>query len=284
MGGSMIQLSSSPRPARNSAARRGAAILVLFVFCLSLSAAAQNAGNPATKALAGFGLQKPAPAKPSPSPAPEAATAAPAAIPLPDVASRAEDLNRMLRGIADQMPTDEQLDAMKATLDERGETLQAKQKEVEAMLAAGTLSALEFHELLTYWRGAEKECAESRPQLLDWANAAQSAIQQLQAQQPQWTATLEQNKATPGLGPVLDLIRQQVSEIQELQTKAQNQLRLIVNLQVRAANQDQLALEVIDRLAKASARLEERLLQRDSPPLWQVSLRRQQGEGANLLS
>src|SRR5271157_1443968 len=285
MGGSMIQLSSWPRPARNSAARCGAAILLLLVACcLSLSAAAQNAGNPATKALAGFGLQKPAPAKPSPSPAPEAATAAPAAIPLPDVASRAEDLNRMLRGIADQMPTDEQLDAMKATLDERGEILQAKQKEVEAMLAAGTLSALEFHELLTYWRGAEKECAESRPQLLDWANAAQSATQQLQAQQPQWTATLDQNKATPGLGPVLDLIRQQVREIQELQTKAQNQLRLIVNLQVRAANQDQLALEVIDRLAKASARLEERLLQRDSPPLWQVSLRRQQGESANLLS
>ncbi|HKN22584.1 MAG TPA: hypothetical protein VJX73_14265, partial [Terracidiphilus sp.] len=133
----MIQLSLSPRPARNSAARRGAAILLLLVgSCLSLSTAAQNAGNPATKALAGLGLQKSAPAKPSPSPAPEAATPAPAAIPLPDVASRAEDLNRMLRGIADQMPTGEQLDAMKATLDERGETLQAKQKEVEAMLAA----------------------------------------------------------------------------------------------------------------------------------------------------
>src|SRR5208337_1174994 len=115
MGGSMIQLSSWPRPARNSAARRGVGVFLLLVFCQSLSAAAQNAGNPATKALAGLGLQKSAPAKPAPSPAPEATTAAPAAIPLPDVASRAEDLNRMLRGIADQMPTGEQIEAMKAT-------------------------------------------------------------------------------------------------------------------------------------------------------------------------
>ena len=53
---------------------------------------------------------------------------------------------------------------------------------------------------------------------------------------------------------------------------------MIVNLQVIAANQHQLALDVLDRLEDARARLKERVLHRDSLPLWQVFTRRQQGE------
>ncbi len=227
-----------------------------------------------------MGRRNPAPAKtPTPAPPTPAATAEapPLAIPLPDISARAEDLSRMLRELADQLPTTEQLDAMKATLGERDAILQAKQKEVDALLA-GTPGALEFKEQQTYWQELEADIASSRPQLLVWANAAQSAIQQLDTEQPKWAATLEQNKTTPDLGPVLDVIRQSVSDIQQLKTKAQNHLRTIVNLQVQAAAQDQVALEVVDRLDKASTHLEERLLQRDSLPLWQVGLRRQQGE------
>ncbi len=53
---------------------------------------------------------------------------------------------------------------------------------------------------------------------------------------------------------------------------------MIVNLQVIAANQHQLALDVVDRLGDARAQLKEHVLQRDSLPLWQLVVRRQQGE------
>src|SRR5208283_1418781 len=101
------------------------------------------------------------------------------AIPLPDISARSEDLSRMLRDLDDQLPTSEQLDAMKVTLAERGEVLQAKHKEVDALLA-GTPGALEFREQQTYWRQLEEEIAASRPELLAWANAAQLAILRLQ--------------------------------------------------------------------------------------------------------
>ena len=57
---------------------------------------------------------------------------------------------RLLRDVNGQLPAREQLDAMKATLDERDTSLQAKQKEVEALLA-GSPSALEVREQETYW-------------------------------------------------------------------------------------------------------------------------------------
>ncbi|MGB8890180.1 MAG: mechanosensitive ion channel domain-containing protein [Candidatus Korobacteraceae bacterium] len=215
----------------------------------------------------------------APASPPAAATPAPStqAIDLPDVAARSEDLNRLLRDVADQLPTPEQLEASKTVLDERETELQSKLTEVDALLA-GAPSSLEVREEENYWRSMEKDTAASRQQLLDWANAAQSAIQKLQAQQPQWTATLEENESTSGLGPTLDVIQQSVQSIQQLQTQVGNQLRLIVNLQVRAASQDQLALDVLDRLTKARGRLEGRLLERDSLPLWQLTQRRQIGE------
>ncbi len=189
---------------------------------------------------------------------------------------------RLLRDTSSQLPTREQLDAVQAALAEREASLQPKKKEVDALLA-GSPSQLELREQETYWRAFSTEGAATRKQLLDWANAAQSAVQQLQALQPQWTATLEENKTTSDLGPTLDVIRDAVKGIQTTTSQAQNLLRVIVNLQVSAANQRQLALEVLDRLAKAHSRLNEHVLQRDSLPLWEIFRRRQQGEAPNFI-
>ncbi len=184
---------------------------------------------------------------------------------------------RFLRDINNQLPTREQLDAMKATLEERDAALRAKKKEVDALLS-GSASALELREQETYWQAVSTEGTATRKQLLDWANAAQSSVQQLQALQPQWTATLEENKNTPDLGPTLDVIRDAVKSIQTTKAQTQDLLRVIVNLQVSAANQHQLALDITDQLARSRTQMKDRVLQRDSLPLWQIFLRRQQGE------
>ncbi len=259
-----------------------------YLFALSLTllalcnfGASQTGAAKLAQSLTGGAKKDSTPPAPAVAPpAPAVTTPAPSvAIPLPDVAARSEDLNRLLRDVAEQLPAPEQLDTSKTILDEREADLQSKLKEVDGLLA-GAPSSLEVREEENYWRTIEKETAASRQQLLDWANAAQSAIQKLQAQQPQWTATLAENQASPGLGPTLDVIHSSVDAIQQLLTRAQAQLRLIVNLQVRAATQDQLALNVLDQLAKARGRLEGRLLERDSLPLWQLTQRHQIGENS----
>ncbi len=187
----------------------------------------------------------------------------------------------MVRSISNQLPTPDELEAAKATLDQRDADLNARLKEADA-LVAGAPSTLELREQENYWRAQQAQTAGLRRQLLNWANAAQSASQQIQAQLPLWQATLQENENTPGLGPTLGVIDRALEDLRRLNAQAQEQLKTIVNLQVRAASQDQLALDTLDRLSKAHQNLEGRLLERDSFPLWQVRQRRQIGETNDL--
>ena len=287
----MFPLSSSARSARlpgggcrrsRGALRPARALLLLFVaLCLHPYSLAQSS-NP-LGALLGKKSPAPAnPANPAPAPAVTAEPPPPAAIPLPEVSARAEELMRLLRDTSNQLPTREQLDAIKATLDARDAVLQAKQKEVDKLLA-GTPGGMELREQDTFWHVSATEGGATRRQLLEWANAAQSAVQQLQTLQPQWTLTLADNQSTPGLGPTLDVIRDAVKNIQTTQKQAQDLLRFIVNLQVTAASQHQLALSMLNQLEKSRLELKRRVFKRDSLPLWQVFLRRQQEEPPEIL-
>jgi small-conductance mechanosensitive channel len=273
----MLQLPSSR--AEFAKRRFRIALLCAAVLCLSAATIAQTSS---VKSLLGVGQSKPtAPATPAQSQPVAPAPAAPTAIPLPDVASRSEDLKRSLRGVTDQLPTQEQVDSAKATLDERDDALQARQKAVDELLAS-TPSTLELREEENYWRAKQKETGDLRNQLLAWANAAQAGVQQLQAEQPVWNQTLEQNESTPDLGPTLEVLKKSVSELQRVTKHAQDELRVIVNLQIRAASQDQLAIDTLDRLQKAREYSDSRIFERDSLPLWQVEQRRQVGENKEL--
>jgi small-conductance mechanosensitive channel len=270
------------QPDDDSRARGRAATLTLAVRMLLVSLSAlyfslssySQSSNPIGALLDKNQAQ---PSRPAPAPATSAPAEAqpPTAIPLPDLAMRAEELMRLLRDINGQLPTPEQLNAVRATLDDRDAGLQAKHKEVEALLA-GSPSALEVREQETYWTAFSGEGAALRRQLLDWANSALSAVQQLQALQPQWNLTLEENQPTHDLGPTLDVIRDAVKNVQATKALAQDRLRVIVNLQVSAATQHQLALDTLNRLAQVRKQMAGRVFRRDSPPLWQIFLRRQQ--------
>ena len=183
----------------------------------------------------------------------------------------------MLRDISNSLPTQEQLEATIATLDERNGTLLTRQKAVEDLLATNP-TTLEIREEENFWRAKQKETAVLRDQLLIWANAAQAGIQQLQAQQPVWNETLRENQQTPDLGPTLDVIKKAVADLQKVTKRTQDQLRVIVNQQIRAADQDQLALDEIAALQKTREYVDSRIFERDSLPLWQVGQRRQVGE------
>jgi len=279
MGGSMLGISPTVGRGRGSIlARRSIGPALLSVLLCLGTSVAQQTGSSAKNPLSSLLGNKTAAPKEQPAPpAAPAATSVPVPIPLPDVAMRAEDLMRLLRDVSSQLPSREDLEGTKATLDAREAPLREREKEVAALLA-GSPSTLELREQETYWYAASTEGATMRRQLLDWANAAQSAMQQLSSLQPEWTATLQENQATPDLDPTLNVIRDAVKNIQATKAKAQDQLRLIVNLQVTAAHQHQLALDMMDQLARAKAQVQGRILQRDTLPLWQVFLRRQQGE------
>ena len=58
----------------------------------------------------------------------------------------------------------------------------------------------------------------------------------LDAQEPAWAATLEENKDNKELGPVLTVIEGNLADIRKLRKQAQDTLQLVVNLQIKVAD------------------------------------------------
>jgi len=208
---------------------------------------------------------------------PAATPGVPQSFPLPEVAARSQELSQRLRDLLGQLPTREQLDAMRASLTQLEPELQAKQKEVEALLSS-TPNSLELREQETYWRGMQTYTASWQGQLLTWANNAQAAIQKADEQEPRWIATLHENQGGQDLDPVIALINGNLADLRRLRAQAKDELQAIVAMQILAGADVERADDVVARLAQARKQLTGHLLDRDSLPLWQVAMRRQAGE------
>lgn len=222
------------------------------------------------------------PAQPAPAPQPAADTG-PQIIPLPEVAEHSEQLTQTLNELTETLPTKEQLDGMNTSIADKAAMLNEKRGEAAVLLSSAP-SSIELREQENYWRGVQTFSAARRKQLLDWANAAQTAIDKVDQLEPQWSATLDAYKGQHDLEPLLDLIRQNLTRIRKLRSDAKDELQLIVKMQIATGTQDQLAAEVLSRLLGAQEVYKDKLLRRDSLPFWQLGLRRQEGENQDLFS
>src|SRR5271166_5703894 len=160
-------------------------------------------------------------------------TAPAVSIPLPEVAARSQELAQMLRDLSSQLPTADQLNAMRTSLLELQPELQSKKKEVDALLSS-TPNSLEVREQETYWRGMQTYTDAWQNQLLTWANNAQAAMQKLDEQEPVWAATLKENQGVKDLDPVLALISDNLNDIRKLRGLARDELQAIVTMQIQA--------------------------------------------------
>lgn len=259
------------------------ALGLLAFYLVSVTAAVSQQGSgsktpskPSANPLAAILKEKPkvpVPTQELPAALPEQA----AAIPLPDVAARSLELSQMLRDAASKLPTRDQIDGIQSAINELEPDLQSKLQDVDAMLS-GSPNSLEVREEENYWRGIEGSAVGWEQQLLTWANNAQSTLNMLDAQEPAWAATLEENKRNKELGPVLGVIEANLAQIRKLRVQAQEALQLSVNMQIKVGTFDQTTEDVISKLNQARTKLKGRLLDRDSLPLWKVGARREVGE------
>ena len=74
------------------------------------------------------------------------------------------------------------------------------------------------------------------------------------------------------------MIETNLTDIHQLRKQAQDTLQSVVNLQIKVANFDQAADDVISRLVQARTKLKGHIFDRDSLPLWKVNARRELGE------
>ncbi len=268
--------------------RRRLPAILCVLLCLGM-ATASAAKTPLTQLVTGKTKAQPdngaaAATKASdktPVQPPAETPATPQVIPLPDVATQSEQLTQTLSDISESLPTQDDLQAANAAITDHGATLETKRNEADALLAS-TSSSIELREQENYWRTFQTFGTSWRKQLLGWANSSQSAINQLDKLEPQWSATLDAYKGEPELAQLVELIRENLATIRKIRAQAVSELQFLVKMQVAVGVQDQSAAAIVARIVAAQQAFTENLLHRDSLPFWRLGARRQTGENPSL--
>jgi len=191
------------------------------------------------------------------------------AIPLSKIADRAEELDHLLREVNSQlMPKSELLESQRKVKEQATE-IHRQALQTEELLADAP-TPLELEDERRYWRSKSLEYGEERRRLTVRAAKLEEQIQALEAQQPEWMATWMLIRESPGIEPVIEQTKQQLEKIQTAKSQAQEHLNTLLTLQNEVSQQDRQVSDILLRVREAREWQRSRLLEPDSPPIWEA--------------
>jgi len=190
------------------------------------------------------------------------------AIPLPQIADRAEELDHLLREISSQLISKHELLKSERTAEVQAAEIHRRVTQTRDLLA-GTPTPMELEDEQRFWRSQGLEFGAARRLLTSRAAKLAEQMQTLEAQQPEWVATWIQVHESPGIEALVERIKQQLDKIQVLKSQLQEQLNIVLTLQNQVSQQDQQISDVLLRVREARERERSRLLELDSRPLWE---------------
>jgi len=188
-------------------------------------------------------------------------------IALPEIADRAEEMDRLLREISNQLTPKSELIETERKTAEHSEEIRRRALQTKELLV-GTLTPLELEDEQRYWRSRNLEYGEERRLLTLRAAKLVEQIQILEAQQPEWLATWIRIRESPGIESVVERTKGQLDKIQAAKSLAQEQLNIVLTLQNEVAQQDQQISDILLQVREARNGEPTRLLEPNSLPLW----------------
>jgi potassium efflux system protein len=213
---------------------------------------------------------KPPTANPSPSPesSPPMAVSPPEqAIPLPQVADQAEQLDRRLEEIANSLHIKTDLLAPNQALGAEAAEIKERALHVDAFLHSSP-DMLQLRDEIVYWRALSHQSAEQRRQLTARADELQAEITYLNQEETRWQATRDQIQDTAGIEVVAARAQQELDSIRAIRTQAQEQLNQILTLQNGLSRTGRQVSEALAKLTDAEILFRGHLFERDSQTLW----------------
>jgi potassium-dependent mechanosensitive channel len=193
---------------------------------------------------------------------------APHAIPLTQIADRAEESDRQLQEISSQlMPKGELLEAARKT-EEQTKEIHERVLQTEDLLD-GAPAPLELEDELRYWNSRSSEFTAERKSLTAQAAKLEGQTQMLEVKEMEWQATFDQFHNISGIKPILDRIQQVLNRIRTTRAQAQDHLNLMLTLQNQVSQQDQQISDTLLRVRQARERKRSSLFEPDSRPLWE---------------
>jgi potassium efflux system protein len=237
------------------------ALFVALLLPLLLSAQSTSTPKPAPKP----GTESSQQAVPGPgTPGPEDHS-----IPLPQIADRADELDRWVREITSQLAPEADLLAWEEEAKNQSEELRASVSEVNELLASKP-TTLELQNEQGFWRNLNQKYAGERELLTPRAAELEKQIRFLDQQQLDWQATWDQIHQRSEIKSVVDRTRQELDVIRDSHANLQKQLNLVLTLQTEISQMDRQISEVLSRVREAQDRSRSRLFERDSLPLWKA--------------
>ncbi len=218
------------------------------------------------------GLPPTAAAAPSQQPAqPQAplTAAQDQAIPLAEVANRAEELDRQLRDLSKALSPSAQLVTTDRVIREQTKEINERAQRA-ADLAASTPSPVELQEEDRYWGGLSQQYASFRKLLTTSAAKLEENIRLLDATKAQWRATMDKIRKQKGIKPVIERVAAALKAIDDVRGRTQTELDRILNLQTQQSEREQRISQVLATLEETRQRLRGRLLVQDAEPIWKV--------------
>jgi potassium-dependent mechanosensitive channel len=207
--------------------------------------------------------QPQAPPATSPSPIPELA------VPLPEVADRLNNSDRLLRTIRSRLSEDqgfkeiaEESEVTGRNLTERAAQLDASLKEAPTIEELGDMEA--------EWRQQNKKFQRQLEPLTRRLTELENYIGQLEGERKLWELTRSQYRQVVGTEIIVERIDSTLIEIRETLALAQKERRSSLVVQNLLARQALLASDVLDKIRNAQEMYNNSLLRADKRPLWQI--------------
>jgi potassium-dependent mechanosensitive channel len=190
-------------------------------------------------------------------------------IPLPQIADRADELDRWLREITGQLAPEEDLLKWEEEAKNQSEELRESINQVNELLV-GKPTTLELQNEQRFWRILNQKYVGERELLTPRAAELEKQLRYLDEQQLDWQATWDQIHQRAEIKAVVDRNKQELDLIRNTRTSLQKQLNLVLTIQTEVSQMDRQISDVLSRVREAQARSRSRLFEADSLPFWKV--------------
>jgi potassium-dependent mechanosensitive channel len=189
------------------------------------------------------------------------------AIPLPQIAERAEELDEKLFEITKYLDSDRQELPTQNAIREQADEIRQRASLLDNIII-GMPVVLELRDENQYWANLNRRYAARGKSLSGQATYLQNQARSLEAMQAEWQATWDQVHRTSGITAVVGRVRGELDKIDSLRLRLQKELSLTVTLQNEVSESEHQISGALSKLNEAKAKLRDHLFERDVLPLW----------------
>jgi len=211
------------------------------------------------------------PEQETPEPAKTPAPPPSAAIPLAEVATRATEVQNLLRTLSTQLAPSPEIEMIRKRLPEVSELSAVELRwTMNVLRGQPTLETIQAQQEL--WQTRQLELSKRLNLLTQRATRLQEALSRLADLEKTWNQTLGDAQASKAPGPIIEEISAVLTALTETQKPLQAQRTALIDLQSRLAWQVGQCGTALGEIAQAEREAVGGLLTRESLPIWSAEL------------